>query len=143
MSEPISYLRIGRKAGLLETGEENCGAAIRGGKAKLLVIAADASDNAVRRAEGFLRGRQTPMIISPITKLEIAEATGRNGCSMFVFTDIGLASSFASALAEADPEKYSAVGEQLSQKRKKAMQRKEEAHNHEKNKKKGKRRTSE
>ena len=63
MNKALNYLGLAKKAGLLEIGEENTGAAIRGGKARLVLLASDASDNAGRRAEGFLHGKKTPMTI--------------------------------------------------------------------------------
>lgn len=101
MDKVLSYLGIARKAGYLLTGEENCGAAVRTGKARLLLLAQDASANAVSRAEGFLRGKMAPLLRLPLDKEELSRLLGRPGCSMVVLTDAGLASSLARALAEA------------------------------------------
>ena len=58
MSDKIlNMLGLMRRANAIQIGETNTGAAVRGGKAKLLLLAADASDNARSRAEGFTRGR--------------------------------------------------------------------------------------
>ena len=70
MDRAVSYLGIARKAGLLTTGEESCGAVVRAGKAKLLCLASDASPNAARRAEGFVYGTRTPLLRVPYTKEE-------------------------------------------------------------------------
>ena len=57
MSDKIlNMLGLMRRANAIQIGETNTGAAVRGGKAKLLLLAADASDNARSRAEGFARG---------------------------------------------------------------------------------------
>lgn len=138
----LRYMGIARKAGFLELGEEDTGAAVRGGKAKVVLLASDASDNARSRAEGFVRGRSAPLLRLPSTKDEISAATGKGGCSMAAVTDIGLASSLATALAELDPERYAEAAEALSQKRAKADRRKAEAQAHKRNMKTGKRRTT-
>ena len=65
MSKALRYLGIARKAGFLELGEENTGAAVRGSKAKVVFLAADASDNARRRAEGFVYGKNIPLLTLP------------------------------------------------------------------------------
>ena len=49
MDKLLRYFSIARKAGLLELGEEDTGAAVRGGKAKVVFLAADASENALHR----------------------------------------------------------------------------------------------
>ena len=141
MNKALSYLGLAKKAGLLEIGEENTGAAIRGGKARLVLLARDASDNARRRAEGFLHGKKTPLITVPFTKEEISDETGKAGCSMAAFTDIGFAFSFAQTLSDGSPE-LDPVLEQLDGEKKRAQQRRQEAKNHENNKKYGKRRKS-
>lgn len=142
MDKVLSYLGIARKAGLLETGEENCGVVVRGGKAKLLLLASDASENATRRAEGYVYGKNTPLLRLPLTKLEISQRVGKSGCSMVVLTDLGLALSLVQALAAtaSEPGEYAPLLEQLRLKQEKAKKRREEANAHKRNKKTGKRR---
>lgn len=142
MSKALNYLAIARKAGALELGEENTGSAVRGGKARLVVLAGDASDNARRRAEGFVSRTNTPLLTAPFLKEEISRTTGKNGCSMAAFTDIGLAASFASALTQEFGEAFSELSSQLEDKRKLAEQRRREAKAHERNRKTGNRRRS-
>lgn len=141
MSKILSYISIARKAGLLITGEEKTGTAIKASQAKLAILASDSSANAKHRAEGFVHERNTPLITVPLTKSEISAATGRAGCSMAVFTDIGLAASFVSALA-ADDEEFLELANKLAEKNAKAAARKQEGKAHIKNKKFGKRRKS-
>ena len=139
MDRAARYLGIARKAGFLTAGEENCGAVVRAGKAKLLCLAADASDNAARRAEGFVHGTKTPLLRVPYTKDELADCLGTGSCSMAALTDIGLASSFVSALCEDRPE-LQTLSEELFRRNEKAAQRRREAQAHERNKRTGKRR---
>jgi ribosomal protein L7Ae-like RNA K-turn-binding protein len=137
----MNYLALARKAGRIELGEENTGAAIRAGKARLVLLASDASDNARRRAEGFLHGRDVPFLPVPFTKEEISQKTGKAGCSMAAFTDTGLALSFAEALAEEGAECADTV-EALTRAKERLDQRRREAKAHEENKRFGKRRKS-
>lgn len=137
MADPLNYIGIARKAGAIEIGETDSGAAVRGGKARLLMLASDASDNARRRAENFIYGRKTPMIVLPYTKDELCTITGVNGCSMAAFTDVGLAAAFLEKLAENDPS-FADAAAALADKNKKTLQRRKEAQAHEKKIKLGK-----
>ena len=139
MDKDLNYLAIAQKAGLLVTGEENTGIAIRAGKAKLVMLASDASENAQSRARGFLYGRNTPLIILPRTKAEIAEAVGRSSCSMAALTDTGLAFMIASVLAEVNSDVYGETAGYLAEKKRREAQRKTEAKSHDRNKKMGRR----
>ena len=123
MDRARQYLALGRKAGLLITGEENCGSAAETGKARLLLLAADASPNARKRAESFIQGRRAPLLTLPFPKEELSRLLGRPGCSMVCFTDLALARHFASAMAEADPE-WRPTEELLLQREEKARRRK-------------------
>lgn len=137
MNKALGYIGLAKKAGAIEIGETNTGAVARAGKCRLLVLAADASDNARHRAEGFIHGKQTPMITLPFDKAALSQMTGVGGCSMAAFTDIGLASVFIAALAEEEPA-YLETAALLAQKNQKAQQRRKEALTHERKLKTGK-----
>ena len=108
MSERLlNMLGLMRKAGAIDIGETNTGGACRGGKAKLLLLASDASPNAQSRAAGFTRGRNVCTATLPFTKEEISAHVGVNGCSMAAITDIGFANAFAAALSQEYPGKSS------------------------------------
>ncbi|MGE4353624.1 MAG: L7Ae/L30e/S12e/Gadd45 family ribosomal protein [Oscillospiraceae bacterium] len=141
MNKTLNYMGLAKKAGLFETGEENAGAAVRAGKARLVILASDASDNARRRAEGFVAGKKVPLVTVPFTKDDISSETGRPGCAMAAFTDIGFAASFASSLAETDSG-FEALAETIHLSFEKTKKRRQEAKAHERNKKIGKRRKS-
>ena len=142
MSRAVNYLGIARKAGALVTGEENAGIEVRAGHARLLALAADASDNARARAQGFLRGGKTPWTVLPLTKQEISAASGRNGCSMVVFRDIGLAASFAEALHAEYGEEYGELAAELRRRSDRAARRRKEKLANQRNRKQGKRRSN-
>ena len=138
----LNLLGLMRRANALQVGETNAGAAVRGGKAKLLLLARDASDNARGRAEGFLFGRNTIGLTLPFTKAEISAHVGVSGCSMAAVTDIGFANALMKLLVELSPGEYEEIAAQVEQRFSRAERRKKEAKAHEKNKRTGKRRTN-
>lgn len=143
MSEKIlSLLGLMRRANAIDIGETNSGAAVRAGKAKLLLLASDASENARHRAEGFVTGKRTVLLPLPFTKDEISGSVGVRGCSMAAVTDIGFANALMKLLADAEPEKYTVAAGKISERFSKTERRKQEAQAHERNKRNGKRRTN-
>ena len=106
MDSALHLLGIARKAGRLEIGEEPVGAAARARQARLILVAADAAENTVRRAEHFAQGGNVPHVQVPYTKGELGYAVGRASCAMLALTDVGLASALAGKLAAADPQRY-------------------------------------
>lgn len=110
----LNYICLMRKANAIQIGENDTGTAIRSNQAKLVVLAADASDNARHRAEGFVHGRNVPFIVSPFTKNEISQAVGKNGCSMAAICDIGFADSFIRCLCAISPGEYGSTAENIA-----------------------------
>lgn len=142
MSRALNLLGIVRKAGAIEIGETNSGAAVHAGKAKLIILAADASENAQSRAEGYIHSRSVLLCRVPFKKAEIAAITGKSGCSMAALTDLGFASSFASALAAEYGEEYAGTAQMLEERLERARKRKSERNGQEHSGKLGKRRNS-
>lgn len=138
----LNLLGLMRKANAIAVGETNTGGAVRAGKAKLLLLAADASDNARSRARGFTHGRDIVTVTLPFTKDEIAAHVGVSGCAMAAITDIGFANAFMKSLAAAVPDGYDESAAEIQRRFEKADRRKEEAAAHEKNKRIGKRRNN-
>lgn len=143
MSEKIlSLLGLMRKAGAIEIGETNAGSAVHAGKAKLLLVASDASDNAKKRTEIYTAGRSALVVPLPFTKSEISASVGYAGCSMAAVTDIGFANALMKSLAEQWPDEYGAAAAETEKRFLKAESRKRETKAHEKNMRTGKRRTN-
>lgn len=138
----LNLLGLMRKANAIAVGETNTGGAVRAGKAKLLLLAADASDNARSRARGFTHGRDIVTVTLPFTKDEIAAHVGVSGCAMAAITDIGFANAFMKYLAAAVPDGYDESAAEIQRRFEKADRRKKEAAAHEKNKRIGKRRNN-
>ena len=139
MSNPcLHLLGLARKAGRIEVGEEPVGSACRARKARVVLLAADAADNTLRRAQHFAEAGNTVCVQTPLTKGEIGMAVGRESCAMAALTDAGMAASFLKKLAAADPERYQEAADALDVKAQKVLQRQREQRQHEKNLAKGK-----
>jgi len=135
-SRALNYLALGKKGRLIELGEEPVGAVARAVKARLVVVASDASDHTWRRAKSFVAGTEQQCIRVPFTKEEIGFVIGRQSLAIAAFTDAALALAFVKALPNA--EKFKDVAEKLDIKAQKLRQRKDEAKAHERNVRKGK-----
>ena len=102
MDKALGYLGLMRKANAVAIGETDTGAAAKSGKAVLICLAADASDNARKRAETFAHARAVPVVRLSYEKQTISDLVGKAGCSMLAVTDIGFAAAFAAALTDGD-----------------------------------------
>ena len=138
----LSLLGLMRRARAIEPGEMSTGAAIKAGKAKLLLLAADASDNARRRLESLAYGRRALTLPLPFTKEELAGCLGTGECAMAAVTDPGFAAALAELLEQLEPERYAAAAEELRRRRDKALRRKRETEEQRSRKRTGKRRTN-
>ena len=137
----LNLLGLMRRAGAVEIGEASCGAAVKGGKGKLLLVAQDASANTKKRAETFVYGRRTILAELPFTKEEVSQRLGI-GCSMLAVTDLGFANALMKALSAYMPESYGELSLELERRYEKAVRRKAEKHGSDRNKSIGKRRTN-
>ena len=134
MDRSLNYLGLARKAGLAELGEEPAGAAARGNKAVLILVAEDASNHTWRRAQSFVAGTEQKCIRIPFTKDQLGEAVGRTALAIGAFTDPALALAFAKALPQPSPE----LLESLQKRVDRIAQRQKEEKAHQRNKRTGK-----
>ena len=100
----LNYLALGKKGRLVELGEEPVGAVARAIKARLVIVASDASDHTWRRAKSFVAGTEQQCIRVPFTKDELGFVVGRTSLAIAAFTDAALALAFVKALPT--PETY-------------------------------------
>ena len=121
-----------RTAGGAEWGEAPAGAAGRARQARVLLVAADAADNSVRRAARFAEAGQVPWLKTPWDKGTLGGAVGRTACAMLALTDAGLAAALVEKLAQADPDAYGPAAEALRDKADRQLQRQREQRAHEK-----------
>ena len=135
MHKALNYMSLARKAGRIELGEEPVGAAARAQKARLVVVASDASDHTWRRSKSFVAGTNQQCIRVAMTKDELGQAVGRTSLAVAAFTDPALALAFVQALA--DP-RHEAVVQALHERTKRVRQRQTEEKTHQRNKRMGK-----
>ncbi len=142
MNKALSLLGLMRKANAIRIGEEDTGTAVREYAAKLVLLAADASENAQKRAKGYMYSSKAPLIVIPFTKQEISESVGKPGCSMAAVCDIGFAEAFMNILAELSPSQYEQTARLISDKAGKNKKRMIEGSEHRNNKRIGQRRNN-
>ncbi len=137
----LNLLGLMRKANVLRIGEEDTGSAVREHAAKLVLLASDASDNAKKRASGYMYGSKAPLIRLPFTKEEISEHVGKSGCSMAAVCDIGFADAFMKLLCDISPTEYEDAAQTIQRRAQISKKRKNDS-TPQKNKRTGKRRTN-
>ena len=131
MDRALNFLALGKKARLVELGEEPVGAITRAGKGYLVVVASDASDHTWRRAKSFVAGTEQQCIRVSFTKDELGFVVGRTSLAIAAFTDAAMAASFIKALP--DVAKHTAALAVLEEKAARLKQRKDEAKAHQRN----------
>jgi len=136
VDKALNYLALGKKGRLIELGEEPVGAVARAVKARLAIVASDASDHTWRRAKSFVAGTDQQCLRIPFTKEEMGFVVGRTSLAIAAFTDAALALAFVKALP--DQEKVKTVREHLEEKSQRLRQRQVEAKAHERNVRMGK-----
>ena len=135
VDKALNYLALARKAGRIELGEEPVGACARARKARLVVVASDATDHTWRRAKSFVEGTEQVCIRLPYTKDQMGQAVGRTALALGAITDPAMAMAFVKALPQ--PENYGKALEELEKKTVRLQKRQAEAKAHEKNRQKG------
>jgi ribosomal protein L7Ae-like RNA K-turn-binding protein len=140
MPNSLNVLGLARKAGHVEAGEEAAGAACKTGKARLLIVALDASDNARHRADHFTAAGHALRLDVRYTKAELGRALGMGTPSMVALTDAGLAALFVQKLSAEFPGIYDLQAAILEKKAARIHARKKETVAHQRNVKRGKRR---
>ena len=136
MDKALNYMSLARKAGRIELGEEPVGAVARARKARLVIVASDATDHTWRRAKSFVEGSEQICLRVPYTKDQLGQAIGRTELALAAFTDPAMAVSLVKALEQ--PERYRAELEKLENCAVRIRKRQLEAKAHEKNVRMGK-----
>ena len=135
MDKALNYMALARKAGLIELGEEPVGGAARAQKARLVIVAEDASGHTWRRALSFVAGTQQQCIRVPYSKDDMGQAVGRSALAIAAFSDAALALAFVKALNQ--PEKYGTVLESLDKRAQRIQRHQQEEKAHLRNKRTG------
>ena len=122
MDKALNYMALSRKAGRIELGEEPVTAAAEAGHARLIIVAADASEHTWRKAQSLCKNTRRHCVQVPYSKDELGQAIGRSELAVAAFTDAALALAFVKALEHA--ELYAQVLAALEQKNQKLQRRK-------------------
>lgn len=120
MDKLLNLIGLAQKAGRLAVGEEPTGAAARARDARLILVAADAAENSVRRVRHFADAGQCLWCRIGADKDALGRAVGRSSCAMLAVTDIGFAEAIAKKLAEGD-ERFAETAEKLAVKAQRAV----------------------
>ena len=139
LNKALNLLSLARKGRRIEVGEEPVGATARAGKARLIVIASDASGHTVRRVQSFVAGSEQPYLQIPYNKDALGRAVGRTSCAIAALTDAQLAVAFVKALGT--PEEHAELLELLEHKARRIRQRQAEAKAHRDNIRHGKKKS--
>lgn len=139
MDNCLKLLGLTKKAGFLEVGEESVSDSVMFVKARCILSASDAAEGSIRKAGYLAEDASVPHIILPYTKADLGEIIGRGSPGMLSITDIGMANSFVSKLAQEYP-KYEEAASIMDKKLRRANERKRIRKNEENNTG-GKRRT--
>ena len=138
-NKALNLLSLARKGRRIEVGEEPVGATARAGKARLIVIASDASGHTVRRVQSFVAGTGQPYLQIPFDKDALGRSVGRTACAIAALTDGQLALAFVKALGM--PEEHAELLALLEQKASRIRQRQAEEKAHRDNIRHGKKKS--
>ena len=130
-NKSLGLLRLSRKGGNLVLGEEQVGAMCRASRARLVLLAADASPHTLRRAKSFVAGTAQPLLTLAFSKDDLGDALGTTSCAIAAITDVRLAQAFVKTLGE--PEKYAALLEDLNVRVQRVEKRRAEEKAHRRN----------
>ncbi len=136
--ELLGLLGLCKKAGKLLLGEEETAAAALAHKARLILIAADASANTAEKTRRCAQAGNAPCFQVDLTKARMGSAAGAAPCAVACITDVGLAAAALKKLAAADPDRYGETAERLTHKAAKTVRRRREKQRRRRAEKKGK-----
>ena len=124
MNNPVlSLLGLALRGGRLVIGEEPTALAARAGQARLILLAADAADNTLRRGAHLAQEGHCLHLTLPFSKAELGGALGRGTAAVAALTDTGLAAAVTERLALQDPERYGEAAARMDLKRRRALER--------------------
>ncbi len=119
----LSLLGLALRGGRLAVGEEPVALAAKSAQARLILLASDAADNTLRRAEHLAWEGHCLWLTLPFPKEELGGALGRGSAAVAALTDTGLAAAVTERLALLDPARYGGIAERMDLKRRRAKER--------------------
>ena len=118
----LGLLGIARKGGHVQLGEDPVSAVAQEGHARLMILAADAADHTVRRANALAALHGTPIVTIENDKASLGAVFGRSSVAMLAVTDINLAVHILGGMDA--PERYQAQAQAVCEKAAVMKQRK-------------------
>ena len=109
MDKLLQMMGLARRANLLLAGEEVVADAIAAHKARLVLLAADASERTGKKTRQ-MAGEKLPVLVLPVDKDALGAALGKGSCAVAAVLDGGFAAKLAQMLAQGNPD-YAAVAE--------------------------------
>ena len=103
-SNYLGLLGLAKRAGLLEAGDEAVRAALSAKKARVVLVASDASERTRSTFEFIAESVNIPVIPVAETREELGDALGRRPCATVCVCDVGLAASIVKKLSEYNEE---------------------------------------
>lgn len=101
----LSMLGMAMRAGKLVTGDETVLKAVRQGKAKLVIVAADASDNTKKKFRDKC-ATYNAKCLEAFDRVTLGEAIGKSERVILGLTDAGFAKSIVQSLTEPSEVAY-------------------------------------
>lgn len=98
-NKALSFLGLCQRAGKLASGEQTCEKAVRDGKAKLLIIAEDASPNTCKKFQNMASFYHVE-IRAAGTKEELGRAVGKVERAVFVVLEDGFSEKLKELLMD-------------------------------------------
>ena len=97
------FLGLAAKARKITSGYNACERIIKSGKAKLVILAEDASDNVREKFENMCKFRDINIRVFGVKEL-LGKFTGKGICSVIVVTDTGFARRLIEMIDERNME---------------------------------------
>ncbi|SEN33829.1 Ribosomal protein L7Ae [Paenibacillus sp. OV219] len=101
----LSLLGMAMRAGKLVTGDETVLKAVKQGKAKIVIVAADASDNTKKKFRDKC-ATYNVKLIEAFDRITIGEAIGKSERVLLGVTDAGFSKSILQSLTEPSEVEY-------------------------------------
>ena len=97
----LGLLGLGVRGRLALVGVDRVRDAVKGGKVRVAVVAADASPNARQKIDGLLEGRRVPTLIVPSAS-ELGRIAGKDSAAVIGVVDSKLAAGILAIAKPAD-----------------------------------------
>ena len=89
----LGLIGLAKKAGYVASGTEGVRGLVRSGRARIVLLACDCSQNARKRVTDCCRNYGAPLSNTKLTMTDLGSAIGSAPCSAIAVSDKGLASA--------------------------------------------------